>query len=261
MGRRKVDLVFLLLFLGVAMLFWPAMCSFSHQRQETYAIQALQKQLETTDIAEELQKAEAYNAKLRTAQEIADQEEYNQILNINGGMMGHLQIPKLGVDLPIFHGTGKEALEKGVGHLENSAFPIGGEGNHSVLAGHTGLPGAELFTDLTELAEGDIFRIVILDKTLTYAVDQIKTVLPGDSQDLAPVPGKDYCTLVTCTPYGVNSHRLLVRGERMEIEQEEALQPKEPQQERFPLAWLLLLALGLPLLIAVILLAVIKRRR
>lgn len=261
MGRRKINLVFLLLLLGVAVLFWPAMCSFVRQQQDADAIQALQKQLAVTDIAGQFRQAEAYNAKLRTAGEEANQEEYKQILNIDGGMMGYLEIPKLGANLPIYHGTGEEVLAKGVGHLENSAFPIGGAGNHSVLAGHTGLPGAELFTDLTELTEGDTFCIVILGQTLTYEVDQVKVVLPGDVQDLAPVPGKDYCTLITCTPYGINSHRLLVRGTRVENGQEETLRPREVQQAHSPLSGLLLLAFGLPLLIAGILLAVIKRRR
>ena len=136
-------------------------------------------------------------------------------LNLAGdGMMGYIEIPEIDIYLPIYHGVSEEVLSKGIGHMPNSAFPIGGEGNHAVLTGHTGLPSAKLFTDLTELEEGDRFYIHILDLVLCYTVDQIKVVLPNEGQDLSIVPGKDYCTLVTCTPYGINSHRLLVRGIR-----------------------------------------------
>lgn len=261
MGKRKNSLIFLMLFLGVAVLLWPALRSLVRQRQDAYAIQKMHRQLDTMDIAQQCRLAEEYNAKLLASGEKMTQEEYNGILDVDDGMMGYLEIPKLGTYLPIYHGTEEAVLAKGVGHLEGSALPIGGEGNHSVLAGHTGFPGAELFTDLTELAEGDIFCVTVLDRTLTYEVDQVKVVLPGEGQDLAPVPGEDYCTLVTCTPYGVNSHRLLVRGKRMEAEQEETQPLEEAQQERSALGWLLLLALGLPLMIAGVLLAVIRRRR
>lgn len=259
MERGKINLVFLLLILGIGILFWPAICSLVHRHRETGAIQAMQKQLEVTDIEKQRSLAEEYNAGLLAAGG-ASQEEYNQILDIDGGMMGYLEIPKLGVELPIYHGTGEVVLAKGVGHLTGSAFPIGGEGNHSVLAGHTGLPGAELFTNLTELAEGDTFCISVLGQLLIYEVDQVKTVLPGEGEDLTPVPGEDHCTLVTCTPYGINSHRLLVRGKRVETGPETAPRQEPVRQGHSPLNWLLPLALGLPLLIAGVLLAVIKRR-
>lgn len=260
MGRGKINLVLLLLIFGAGVLSWPAMCSFVHRHQDASAIQVLQKQPEVTDIEKQRSMAEEYNARLLTEGE-ANQEEYGQILDIDSGMMGYLQIPKLGTELPIYHGTGEAALAKGVGHLASSAFPTGGEGNHSVLAGHTGLPGAELFTNLTELAEGDTFCIAILGQVLTYEVDQVKTVPAGEGENLAPVPGKDYCTLVTCTPYGINSHQLLVRGRRVETGPETVPQQEPVQQGHSPLSWLLPLAFGLPLLIAGVLLAVIKRRR
>lgn len=258
MGRGKINLVLLLLILGIGILFWPAMCSLIHRHRDAGAIQTLQKQLEVTDIEKQRSLAEEYNLRLLT-EEGASQEGYDEILDFDGGMMGYLQIPKLGAELPIYHGTGEAVLAKGVGHLAGSAFPIGGAGNHSVLAGHTGLPGAELFTNLTELTEGDTFCIVILGQILTYEVDQIKTVLPREGGNLAPVPGEDYCTLITCTPYGINSHRLLVRGKR--VETETAPQQEPARQGRSPLSWLLPLAFGLPLLIAGVLLAVFKRRR
>ena len=141
---------------------------------------------------------------------------YDQLLNPNGDeIMGSIVIPKIGVNLAIYHGLGKDSLEKGVGHCEGTSLPIGGESTHAVLAGHRGLPSAKLFTDLDQLETGDVFYIKVLDETLAYKVDQIKTVLPEQTEDLAIVPGKDYVTLITCTPYGVNTHRLLVRGTRI----------------------------------------------
>ena len=140
---------------------------------------------------------------------------YDDLLNPSGnGVMGELEIPKIGVRLPIFHGTGRKALEQGCGHLMGTSLPTGGKGNHAVLSAHRGLPSAKLFTDLDQLRKGDYFYLHILNKVLAYRVDQIRTVLPEDSRDLAIDPNQDYVTLVTCTPYGVNTHRLLVRGRR-----------------------------------------------
>lgn len=159
---------------------------------------------------------------------------YDTILNINGdGIMGSLSIPKIGLELSIYHGIGAEGLEKGCGHVEGTSLPIGGESTHSVLAAHRGLPSARLFTDLDQLEEGDLFYITVLDETLAYQVDQISVVLPSESDALAIVEGEDYVTLLTCTPYGVNSHRLLVRGSRTEYreEEKESLE-QEIRQER-----------------------------
>ena len=148
-------------------------------------------------------------------------ESYREILDIVGnGMMGYISVPKLNVTIPIYHGTSEAVLQVGIGHLENSSFPVGGESTHACLSGHRGLPTAELFTDLDRMKTGDIFFIKILDRTLCYKVDQILTVLPQETQELAIVNGKDYITLITCTPYGVNSHRLLVRGVRQEYAEE-----------------------------------------
>ena len=131
-----------------------------------------------------------------------------------GESIGFIEIPKIDVYLPIYSGTNEDVLQKGVGHLAESSYPIGGTSTHSVLTGHRGLPSAVLFTDLDKLEEGDVFYLHVLDEVLAYKVDQIKVVLPEETQDIGIVEGKDYCTLVTCTPYAINTHRLLVRGER-----------------------------------------------
>lgn len=144
-------------------------------------------------------------------------EAYNSVLNIGGsGVMGYVDIPKIRCTLPIYHGTDEGVLRGAIGHLEWSSLPVGGEGTHCVISGHRGLPSAKLFTNLDKLAEKDIFMLQVLDRTLTYEVDQILIVEPEDTSALFKESGKDYCTLVTCTPYGINSHRLLVRGHRIE---------------------------------------------
>ena len=144
-------------------------------------------------------------------------EGYNDTLNVSvGGMIGYLKIEKIGVELPVYHGTSSEVLNVGVGHLEGSSLPVGGESTHCVMSAHRGLPSSKLFTDLDRLEEGDTFQIVVLDQILTYMVDQVKVVLPTETSDLQIIEGGDYCTLFTCTPYGINTHRLLVRGVRIE---------------------------------------------
>lgn len=173
----------------------------------------------------ERKKAEEYNRNLLgkviltdpfdPKNKIEDTGDYSSILNVDGnGMMGDIRIPSIDVNLPIYHGTTSDILAKGVGHLEYTSFPVGGKSTHTVLSAHTGIPSAELFTNLDKVKIGDIFYLDVLDKTLAYKVDQIKVVLPTDTSDLRIVRNKDYATLVTCTPYGINSHRLLVRGIR-----------------------------------------------
>jgi len=166
--------------------------------------------------------ADSYNQKIRNMsfpfmnhKNIAD--EYYDTLDINGdGMMGYITIEKIKVQLPIYHGTSDKVLNSAVGHVEGSSIPVGGESTHSVLSAHRGLPSAKLFTNLDKLENGDVFTITILNKTITYMVDQVLIVLPEKTQPLSVVQGKDYCTLVTCTPYGINTHRMLVRGRRIE---------------------------------------------
>ena len=211
-------LALMLLLLGIVVLMYPTVSSYVNQLHGSYVIQNLRAEteaLETEEVAAQRRLAEAYNAAL-AAGNTDGCENYGDILNFAGGVMGYLEIPKIRINLPICHGVSDEVLEKAVGHLPQSAFPIGGEGNHTVLTGHTGLPGARLFTDWTDLEEGDVFYIHILEQTLVYQVDQIRVVLPSEADALWAVPGEDCCTLVTCTPYGINSHRLLVRGTRVE---------------------------------------------
>lgn len=172
-----------------------------------------------------ISEARAYNHAL-TSTNIVDvfqnpksesSNEYLSILNINNnGMMGYISIPKIDVRIPIYHGTSSDILQKGVGHLEGSSFPVGGENTHAILSAHRGLPSSRLFTDLDQLEEGDVFYIYILDQVFAYQVNQVLVTEPSETDALRIVDGKDYVTLVTCTPYAINTHRLLVRGERIE---------------------------------------------
>lgn len=181
--------------------------------------------MDDTAAEEELKKAATYNKELTEAVELLDDpfmqseeldnNDYNIILNATAdGVMAYLEIPSINVMLPIYHGVDNGELLKGIGHLPETSLPVGGESTHTVLAGHSGMSNARLLTDLPKIKEGDIFYIHVYGRTLTYTVDQIKTVLPTDTSDLTIIPGEDYVTLVTCTPYGVNTHRLLVRGTR-----------------------------------------------
>ena len=143
--------------------------------------------------------------------------EYLSLLDIGGtGIMGYVQISAIGVNLPVYHSVDEAVLQIAVGHIPGSSLPVGGERSHSVLSGHRGLPSAKLFSDLDQMQEGDVFTLNVMDQTITYMVDQIRIVLPEETDDLAIQAGKDYCTLVTCTPYGINPHRMLVRGRRIE---------------------------------------------
>lgn len=158
------------------------------------------------------------NMFLQTAEQ---KSRYPDLLNISGnGIMGYIEIPELKITLPVYHGTSEGVLQIAVGHLEWSSLPVGGESTHCVLSGHRGLPSARLFTDLDKMAEGDTFLLRVLDEVLTYEVDQIRIVEPHQLEDLQIIPGEDLCTLVTCTPYGINSHRLLIRGHRIETQEQ-----------------------------------------
>lgn len=170
-------------------------------------------------------KAREYNSSLSSTKIVdvfqnpvqTNSSEYLSILNVDdNGMMGYISIPKIDVRIPIYHGTSSDILQKGVGHLEGSSLPVGGESTHAILSAHRGLPSSRLFTDLDQLKEGDIFYIYVLDEVLAYQVDQVLVTEPSETEALKIVDGKDYITLVTCTPYAVNTHRLLVRGERIE---------------------------------------------
>ena len=196
---------------------YPAVSSYINTLHSSRAIQHVSDQIKTAgadSLREQRRLAQAYNHSLSEGMALTD-AEYDRILDFGNGIMGFIRLPAIGPELPIYHGVSDAVLQKGAGHLPGSALPIGGAGTHCILTGHTGLPGAELFTGLSELNEGDPFTLHVLDEVLVYAVDQIRVVLPHEVDDLAAADGHDYCTLVTCTPYGINSHRLLVRGERV----------------------------------------------
>ena len=206
---------------GVGLIIYPAVSDFINRIHSSRAIQEFAIQLEDipdTELAAHLEYAKQYNdmiAKGKLPENGEDVKDYYDILDYANNMMGYIEIDKINVKLPIYHGVSSDVLSKGVGHIPSSTFPIGGEGYHAILTAHTGLPSAELFTDLVELKMGDCFKIFIANQELIYKVDKIKTVMPSEIDEITPVPGEDYCTLVTCTPYGINSHRLLVRGTRV----------------------------------------------
>lgn len=222
--------------IGLSLLLYPTVANQWNTYRQSKLMSSYEKQVDEMessgkiDMEAEWEKAKAYNEALLPTilpdsfaiAEAKEEEDktYTSSLNLTGdGMMGKVVIPKIDVNLPIFHYTTKEVLENGVGHLEGSSLPIGGESSHSVLSAHRGLPSASLFTDLDQLELGDHFLIYVLDDILCYEVDQIKVVEPKETQDLSVEEGKDLMTLFTCTPYGVNTHRLLVRGHRVPYEE------------------------------------------
>ncbi len=229
---KKSDLSTIILILaflvGLSLLLYPSVSDYWNELHQSKAI--AQYAQEVADIDNELYdqlwaEAQAYNQSLparedRYAMTAREREEYEGLLSVSGGVvMGYIEIPTIGCSLPIYHGTDEAVLQVAVGHIEGTSLPTGGAGTHCALSGHRGLPSARLFTDLDKLTEGDDFLLRILDETLTYEVDQILIVEPQELDALEIDPNQDYCTLVTCTPYGVNSHRLLVRGHRVENEE------------------------------------------
>lgn len=221
-GKTSDILIIGLVVAGLLVMLYPTISNLYNELTGSYAIQEFNEQLADQSeekIAEHIMMAESYNAALQKNMDKIDcPYNYNDIMDFGNGMMGYIEIPVIDVYLPVYHSVDESVLTKGIGHIPKTAFPIGGEGNHSVLTGHTGLPSAELFTDLEEVKEGDRFYVHIAGEVVAYEVDQILVVLPEEVDGIMPVAGKDYCTLVTCTPYGINSHRLLVRGYRIEME-------------------------------------------
>ena len=225
---RKITLILLaVFFLGLSLLLYPSVSSYWNSITQSKVVEdydAMLKSLTPKDYSDIFAAAESYNARLAaltfpmTEYEQLS-EDYDAALNASGdGVMGYIDIDKIQVKLPIYHGISDSVLAHAVGHIEGSSLPVGAESTHCVLSAHRGLPNAKLFTDLNKLEIGDTFRITVLDQAMIYEVDQIKTVLPTDVSDLLITEGEDYCTLVTCTPYGINTHRLLVRGHRVSSE-------------------------------------------
>ena len=210
--------------IGISVLLYPAFSNFWNSRTQSRAIvdyESVLEYLKPEDYSAIFQAADDYNAALHALKfplrNHGDVSGYYDALKIEGtSIIGYVKIDKIGVELPVYHGTSDEVLNRGVGHLEGTSLPVGGESTHSVMSAHRGLPSAKLFTDLDRLEMGDTFQITVLDRVLTYQVDQVKVITPREIDDLQIVEGKDYCTLFTCTPYGINTHRLLVRGIRIE---------------------------------------------
>ena len=229
MGKRKWIILgaVLLFFIAAGLLVYPLFSNWYAERHAAELHTEYIEQVEKEDaetLAQALKAAQVYNEKILPGVKDAYSKEalqsaaqdYADLLNLGGnGVMGYVEIPKINVDLPIYHGTTENVLQNGVGHLLGSSLPVGGESTHAVLSAHSGST-SKLFTDLDRLQIGDTFRLRVLDETLTYQVDQILTVLPYETDALGVIAGKDYCTLSTCTPFWINSHRLLVRGERIE---------------------------------------------
>ena len=217
---------------GLCIFLYPSVSNYINSKHQSKAIDnynAALANLSKEDYEAYWSAAREYNKKLAETggnKELTDEEmsEYNKVLDPTGtGVMGHLEITNIGVDLPIYHGVDESVLSVGIGHLPGSSLPTGGESTHSVLSGHRGLPSSKLLSDLDQMVVGDTFLLHIMDETFAYQVDQINIVLPDETQLLGIYDKEDYCTLVTCTPYGVNSHRLLVRGKRVEYNAESRL--------------------------------------
>ena len=222
-GTLSNIILILILIAGLSLLVYPSFSDYWNSLHQSRAVASYVEtvtKLDNKEYERIWQEALDYNKKLTERENayILPEEltgEYNNLLNIGGnGIMGYIDIKSIGVNLPLYHGTSESVLQVAIGHLDWTSLPTGGAGTHCVVSGHRGLPSARLFTDLDQLDVGDTFVLNILDQVLTYEVDQIKIVEPHETEDLLIQPGKDYCTLVTCTPYGINSHRMLVRGER-----------------------------------------------
>lgn len=253
-GSWSTFVLMALLLIGLGLLLYPSVSDWWNSYHQTRAVATYIERVEEIDdtqAREMLAAAEDFNARLAETgvhfpMEEDMAEEYRNLLNLGGdGIMGYVEIPSIKVYLPIYHGTGDAVLQVATGHLEGTSLPVGGPSTHCAISGHRGLPSARLFTDLDQLKEGDVFTVTVLDRKITYMVDQIRIVLPEEVQDLKIEPGQDYCTLVTCTPYGVNSHRMLVRGNRIENLPDAVV--VMPDANRIS-AYLVIPAVGVPLL-------------
>ena len=259
----------LVLLVGLSLMLYPTVSDRWNAMHQSRAIASYSEAvsgMENARYDELLAQAQAYNAALTNREGrfmMTDEERavYESVLDVSGtGIMGYVEIPRIDCSLPIYHGTSEGVLQIAVGHIEGSSLPTGGAGTHCVLSGHRGLPSARIFTSLDKMATGDTFMLHVLGETLTYEVDQILTVLPEDVSALEIDPQADLCTLVTCTPYGINSHRLLVRGHRVatpEVRQAAVVTADAERVER----WKVALAVGAPLLAVFLLVALFWPRR
>ena len=225
MKKNRSNIILILIFLvGLSVMLYPTVSDYVNQKNQSRAVASYSEEVENlsdVDYQAYFDAADDYNRRLAETPDAFYRPDevsgYTDTLDVSGtGIMGYITIPKIGVELPVYHGTSDGVLQVAAGHLEGSSLPVGGAGTHAVISAHRGLPSAKLFTNLDELEVGDTFTITVLDRVLTYEVDQISIVLPTETDNLKVVDGKDYVTLMTCTPYGINSHRLLVRGRRIE---------------------------------------------
>lgn len=273
MKKKHISTIIIaLIFLaGLGFLLYPTVSNLWNRAHQSRAIATYTKQVEKLDDSqnkEMLKAARKYNKSLLKKSDHwklskKDKKKYESLLDVSGtGIMGYIEVPKIDCSLPIYHGTDEGALQIAIGHLEGSSLPVGGKSTHCVLSGHRGLPSARLFTDLDQLEEGDIFILNILGRKLAYEVDQIRVVLPEEMSDLEIEEGKDLCTLVTCTPYGINTHRLLVRGHRTEyVEKKVAEEKKEVQTKKTDIRLMIAGGAGVLILLIIIIVIVIKHRR
>ena len=270
MKKKHISTIIIaLIFLaGLGFLLYPTVSNLWNRAHQSRAIATYTKQVEKLDDSqnkEMLKAARKYNKSLLKKSDHwklskKGKKKYESLLDVSGtGIMGYIEIPKIDCSLPIDHGTDEGALQIAIGHLEGSSLPVGGKSTHCVLSGHRGLPSARLFTDLDQMEEGDVFVLNVLGRKLAYEVDQIKVVLPDEMSDLEIVQGKDLCTLVTCTPYGINTHRLLVRGHRTKYIEETVVRVQKEAEKKETGIWLL--AGGGAVFLIIIIIVVVKRRR
>ena len=223
---KKVSTIIMLslFFIGLSVLLYPSLSSYWNSKTQSQVVAGYEDMLQSIsreEVKAVFAEAKDYNERLdqlrAPLRDYRQVEGYNEALNLNGaGMMGYITIDAIGVELPIYHTISESVLAFAAGHMEGTSLPVGGEGTHSVLSAHRGLPNAKLFTDLNKLQLGDTFEVTIMDTVMVYQVDQILTVTPENISEIQTVEGKEYCTLITCTPYGINTHRLLVRGQRLD---------------------------------------------
>ena len=224
MKKHSTIIMVLFFFVGLLVLLYPSISEFYNQKVQSKEIEDYEfilKKIDKKNYDDIFKEADEYNSSLRNLNDqfvdYRNLENYDEVLNVNNrGMIGYVSIEKIKVELPIFHGTSEKVLSNASGHLEGTSFPVGGTGTHSAISAHRGLASATLFTNLDKLEIGDTFTITVLDRLLTYEIDEISIVDPKDISSLEIADDKDYVTLITCTPYGINSHRLLVRGKRIE---------------------------------------------
>lgn len=283
MKRFTLSLLIIFLFLaGVATVIYPMASNLFYEKNQSHVLEEYDEtmeQLAQEELDRERQAAQEYNRSLLESEAFLTDpfdpefvldptvEPYASLLNLEGnGIMGYVEIPKISVNLPIYHGTTAQVLEQGIGHLQNTSLPVGGESTHSVLTGHTGLAGKRLFTDLSQLEEGNLFYLHVLGETLAYQVEAIYIVEPDQTEHLVVETGWDLVTLVTCHPYGINTHRLLVQGTRIPYEvalaqqvQEDVPQETSVWEQEYYKAILICLAIYIPLTVTVVLL--VSRRR